>query len=112
VQFLLQRFDAALLRYLAVAHFGRGRGDWVEGEYPPHWHALVAQVTASHRDALSAVFGRMDQVDTHVETLAASLRPIAGAAGREVLVRLYPGAEAIFLSAPRMPIAVSADSRG
>ncbi|HEX7374814.1 MAG TPA: GTPase domain-containing protein [Steroidobacteraceae bacterium] len=32
---------AALLRYLAVAHFGRGRGDYVESEYPAHWRALV-----------------------------------------------------------------------
>jgi hypothetical protein len=30
----LQHTRAALLRYLAVAHFGRGRGEWVEGEAP------------------------------------------------------------------------------
>ena len=29
--------EAALLRLLAVEHFGRGRGDWVQGEAPPHW---------------------------------------------------------------------------
>ena len=33
--FLTQRVGAALLRYLAVAHFGRGRGDWVQGGNPP-----------------------------------------------------------------------------
>ena len=32
-----QMVEAALLRYLAVAHFGRGRGDWAQGESPPHW---------------------------------------------------------------------------
>jgi hypothetical protein len=32
---------AAVLRYLAVAHFGRGRGDYVESEYPAHWRPLV-----------------------------------------------------------------------
>ena len=29
----------ALLRYLAVAHYGRGRGDWQASEYPPFWRA-------------------------------------------------------------------------
>ena len=33
--------SAAALRYLAVAHFGRGRGDFVESEYPAHWRPLV-----------------------------------------------------------------------
>lgn len=27
----------AILLYLSVAHFGRGRGNWVESEYPAHW---------------------------------------------------------------------------
>ncbi len=31
----------AVLLYLAVAHFGRGRGNWSEGEYPKHWIALT-----------------------------------------------------------------------
>lgn len=30
-------FVEAILLYLAVAHFGRGRGNWEEGEYPNHW---------------------------------------------------------------------------
>jgi hypothetical protein len=47
--FLTQRFAAALLRYLAVAHFGRGRGDWAQGEYPPHWHDLVEEVVDARR---------------------------------------------------------------
>lgn len=28
--------DAVLL-YFVIAHFGRGRGNWVDGEYPKHW---------------------------------------------------------------------------
>src|SRR4028119_1722707 len=32
---------SALLRYLAVAHFGRGRGDWEESEHPTSWKAAV-----------------------------------------------------------------------
>lgn len=36
----------ALLRYLAVAHFGRGRGDWSEGEHPIFWQPLAERVVA------------------------------------------------------------------
>jgi 50S ribosome-binding GTPase/Domain of unknown function (DUF3482) len=39
--------QAALLRYLAVAHFGRGRGGWVEGEAPAHWLPAVQAVLAA-----------------------------------------------------------------
>ncbi|MEO5844567.1 MAG: DUF3482 domain-containing protein, partial [Caldimonas sp.] len=34
--------EAGVLRLLAVEHFGRGRGDWVQGEAPPHWVGVVA----------------------------------------------------------------------
>ena len=34
----------ALLRYLAVAHFGRGRGDYQESEHPDFWQEAVAEV--------------------------------------------------------------------
>lgn len=33
----------ALLLYLAVAHFGRGRGDWAEGECPEFWRTLLSK---------------------------------------------------------------------
>jgi hypothetical protein len=36
----------ALLRYLAVAHFGRGRGPWREIGAPQHWGAAVDAVLA------------------------------------------------------------------
>ncbi len=48
--------EAALLRYLAVAHFGRGRGDWAQGESPPHWQEVIDQALAPHRDALDALW--------------------------------------------------------
>ena len=45
--------EAALLRYLAVAHFGRGRGDWAEGESPAHWKEEVAAALAPQRETLA-----------------------------------------------------------
>ena len=41
--FLSQLFQQSLLRYLAVAHFGRGRGEWRETGNPEHWNALIEQ---------------------------------------------------------------------
>ena len=38
---------SALLRYLAVAHYGRGRGDWAESEYPAHWPPEVERMVAA-----------------------------------------------------------------
>ena len=92
--FLAQRFDASILRYLAVAHYGRGRGDWVEGEYPAHWPPLVREVTTRFRgdlDALWSSSGQRSEAD-----LAAALMPIVAAATREVLLRLYPDAAPVF----------------
>ena len=46
LQSLLQ---ASLLGYLAVAHHGRGRGEWVQDEPPAAWTAAVAAVLAGQQ---------------------------------------------------------------
>ena len=40
-EFLDARLVAATIRYLAVAHFGRGRGEFQLGEPAPRWQAAV-----------------------------------------------------------------------
>ncbi len=91
--------DAALLRYLAVAHFGRGRGEWTQAETPPHWPAALAEALAPHREALAALWAgrstrRDGEADVDAETtrLAADLQPLLHAAAADVLARLYPAA--------------------
>ena len=100
--FLTQRFTAALLRYLAVAHFGRGRGEWVEGEYPAHWQPLVEEVTGHHQAALEAVWARAGQGAAGSE-IEQALQPVVTAAARELLLRLYPGAGGIFAGGRQAP---------
>ena len=95
--FLAQRPGAALLRYLAVAHYGRGRGDWIHGEYPSHWQSLVDEVTERHRGEIESVWSVADQ-DASVDEVAKRLHPIIRAMARETLVRLYSEAECIFES--------------
>ena len=45
-EFLDGLVAAALIRYLAVAHYGRGRGEWTESEAPPFWKEVVASILA------------------------------------------------------------------
>jgi hypothetical protein len=86
---------AALLRYLAVAHFGRGRGQWTEGEAPLHWRDVVDDVLAREQPALAAAWAsRATVLDNagEAERLSALLQPVLARAGRAALERLYPGA--------------------
>ena len=87
--FMSDRVVAAVLRYLAVAHFGRGRGDFVAGEYPAHWGALVSEVVATRRAMFAELWAgavRGDAPAVLESRLRAPLETIAS----EVLRRLYP----------------------
>ena len=86
--------EAALLRYLAVAHFGRGRGEWVASETPAHWQGAVSAVLATRRAAITALWQRGNrQLDVPaVRQLASQLQAIIEASLRELLLRLYPQA--------------------
>lgn len=41
-----EALTSALLTYLAVAHYGRGRGDFSAAEHPAHWPAVVRAAVA------------------------------------------------------------------
>ncbi|MEO7244885.1 MAG: GTPase domain-containing protein, partial [Rubrivivax sp.] len=96
-EFLEGLVRSAVLRYLAVAHFGRGRGKWVEGEAPPYWKAEVATVVERQRPRLQGAWAaaraamagpapeRIEQTP-----LAHELQDVLGQASAEVLERLYP----------------------
>jgi hypothetical protein len=92
--FLESRLAAALMRYLAVAHFGRGRGDFVAGLAPAHWHETVNEAVQMRRAQLQSVWALARGADadsSNADTLAAALLPVVTASAREVLSRLYPG---------------------
>jgi hypothetical protein len=89
--------EAALLRYLAVAHFGRGRGDWAQGEPPPRWNDVVAAAVAPYREALDAAWGerdlgRRDDTVALTTVLVDRLEPIVRGAAWSALRTLYPDA--------------------
>jgi hypothetical protein len=87
---------SALLAYLAVAHFGRGRGEWRDGEAPPHWPAVVEDALAPHREQFASIWaarpdGGEDLLDeAAIRVLAARLEPLLAAAATAALQALYP----------------------
>jgi hypothetical protein len=75
---------AGILRYLAVAHFGRGRGSFVDGEAPAFWQSAVEQVVAQHQAELTAVWKQARHAP-------AVLQPLMTQMVSATLAQLYPG---------------------
>ena len=96
---LATQVQVALLRYLTVAHYGRGRGDWVEGEAPAHWPPLVARAVQARATGLQGAW-KLAGEGASTDAVAAGIAPEIAAAARELLVRLYPEAHEIFAAGP------------
>ena len=89
---------SALLGYLAVVHYGRGRGEWAESEHPAHWGGAVDAVVGQRREALHGLWSRRHVArgsSSDAIALALALREWFEAAGVELLARLYPDAPPI-----------------
>jgi len=111
-----QLLEAALLRYLAVAHFGRGRGEWAQGESPPHWRDVIQQSLAPHREALAMIWRERDargeggKGGERAEGVAgerlitAALAPVLREAAIDALHTLYPDAPPLRESAQTVPV--------
>ncbi len=89
--FLRTLVIAGLLRYLAVAHFGRGRGNFVEGEAPGFWQSEVESAVTLNENVLSDVWHSARAADTQDKAgaeakLAAALTGMASL----ILAKLYP----------------------
>jgi hypothetical protein len=83
----------ALLRYLAVAHHGRGRGGYSDLEQPAHWVEAVDRAMSQHRDRLEAAWRDATRGDAaSTAEAAAGFRPILDDMLHEVLRRRFPGA--------------------
>ncbi len=93
--------EVALLRYLAVAHHGRGRGDWAETETPAHWAGVVQQALQRREPDWRALAERTARrarqkdeagsgarADAH-DDIRAGLQPLLTAAAADVLRALY-----------------------
>jgi hypothetical protein len=81
----------ALLRYLAVAHYGRGRGEWTERGYPDFWSEAVKKVIEARRDSISALWA-LRTAESVSETLMPAMLDLLTGAAHDLLEQLYPGA--------------------
>ncbi|MCC6197676.1 MAG: DUF3482 domain-containing protein [Burkholderiales bacterium] len=81
----------SLLRYLAVAHYGRGRGSFVESDAPAFWRPCVEAAVAARRPQLAQALA-LRGPDCNVQRMAASLVPFLREAMLAVLDELHPGA--------------------
>ena len=95
--FFEQLVQSALLRYLAVAHFGRGRGDFAQGEHPVIWQAAVTAVIVARRDELRAVWDSARQ--GHVEAVALRLERLLTDAAAGLLSEFYPSSKELLVNA-------------
>ena len=87
--FLAQLSVDVMLRYLAVAHYGRGRGDWTETEYPAFWAPLVARVVERRSGEFADAWSKR-QPPCDSQAIHEALRPVLAAATRDVLDEIYP----------------------
>jgi GTPase SAR1 family protein len=85
----------ALLRYLAVAHYGRGRGDYEEGEHPAFWRAAVQEHTERRAADISAIW-EQGKAAAEPEALAEGIKPLLTSITIELLVQFYPDARGLF----------------
>ena len=112
----LQQFvEAQLLRYLAVAHFGRGRGAWADDDAPAHWPAAVHAALEPHRPTLASLWHERGSSEPGAELQARSRAVVAEtlqAAARDVFERLYPEAVRAFEAAPDAEARESAQPLG
>ncbi|WP_338758539.1 DUF3482 domain-containing protein [Massilia sp. METH4] len=88
-EFLRTLLVTNVLRYLAVAHFGRGRGNFVESEAPAFWQDEVEQAVAVREPDVATLWRTLREQDERDIGPATEL--LAGIT-RQVLERLYPGA--------------------
>jgi len=87
--FLNELARSSVLRYLAVAHFGRGRGRYVEGEAPPFWRSEVEQQFEPNAAAFRALWAAALE-PMSAEKLSSDLQSAVARTTVGVLERLYP----------------------
>jgi hypothetical protein len=87
-EFLQTLLVGSILRYLAVAHFGRGRGNFVEGEAPPFWQSEVER--AAERHDLGSLWKAV-RAEPDGEKAIERVDVVVTAIAADTLAQLYPG---------------------
>jgi hypothetical protein len=91
-EFLEARLGAAIIRYLAVAHFGRGRGDFAASDPSPRWQAVVVNVLVQRADERAGLWSDLRAAEIETARVDAILEGLLA----DVLAQLYPEPAAYF----------------
>jgi len=86
----LEQVQLAVLSYLAVTHFGRGRGSWEDTGAPVRWREATQAVVQDQRAAWDHIWKLAVEQGAMPEVVLREARRLAQEAGRRVLQRLYP----------------------
>lgn len=89
--FLRTLLVGSVLRYLTVAHFGRGRGHFAQGEAPAFWQAEVERAVAAEDAALQRLWPALRQ-PSQAEASIADAQAVLWRITASVLHQLYPAA--------------------
>ncbi len=90
-EFLDGLFVDACLRYLAVAHFGRGTGRYAERREPAFWRESIGAALEAQRGGLKGVWSAARAAeDTNRASLVAQLGPLLSNVCRRVLEEEIP----------------------
>jgi len=90
--FLRDLCRQTVLRYLAVAHFGRGRGGYTDVDLPEGWRRVVDEAFARLDDRLAAVWRAAAPSGSGRAEARRHLKAILGEATRRALAAAYPEA--------------------
>ena len=99
--FLRDLVQQSALRYLAVAHFGRGRGEWRELGNAARWTQLVERTLAARADRLQSCVWAARDDSGFVTDADARFADLVRGLLREVLCTVYPQAVHILPARPR-----------
>jgi len=77
------------LRYLAVIHFGRGRGKFVVSEAPPFWREQVDSAVGAHEEAIGQAFNAT-RSSAPASPSTAPLQAVLSQMASWILKALYP----------------------
>lgn len=90
-EFLRTVLVTSVLRYLAVAHFGRGRGNFVESEAPAFWQNEVEKAVALHDGEVTSLWPAL-RTEPDQKQAAASAEIVMTRIMLDTLRQLYPEA--------------------
>ena len=88
----LAQAEVCLVTYLAVAHHGRGRGEWQETGHPPHWLAAARTAIASQKSALESIWKRAGGKQPDAPALTSETAAILTRCAYPMMASLYPAA--------------------